>query len=63
MVKALILAARALARKQLFELAGAASIVYGLAQWEPAAGWVAAGVALLGKALEADIGQGQGDKS
>lgn len=65
MVRALILAARAVtqsAGKQLYEAAGATALVIGAAMWDPAAGWAVAGLALLGKSLEHDLtGQGGSD--
>lgn len=65
MVRALIVAARAATRAaggKLYEAAGAVSLVIGAAMWQPAAGWVVAGVALLGKSLEHDLaGRGGSD--
>lgn len=54
MLKALFSAVGA-ARVTLFEVAGAAAVVTGLAMWSPAAGWVGGGVALLAKSLALDI--------
>lgn len=54
MVRALltVVAAVATRRVPIFELAGAAAVVVGVGMWSPAAGWAAAGVALLGKSFE-----------
>lgn len=64
MVKALVRTAALVIRRvkvPLFEAVGAGAVVVGLAQWEPAAAWVAAGVALLGKSLEWDLRRGDGE--
>lgn len=43
-------------RVQLLELAGAGAVVIGLVVWlGPAAGWIAVGIALLGKSLEFEM--------
>lgn len=64
MARALILAVRAVSRsagKQLYEAAGVGALVVGAAMWDPAAGWAAAGLALLGKSLERDLTGRGGD--
>lgn len=43
-------------RVPLLELGGAVCVIVGLVLWlGPAAGWIAVGVGLLGKSLEADL--------
>ena len=37
------------------ELAGLGAVVYGTAQFDPRAGWIAAGVGLLAKSFEWDL--------
>lgn len=60
MVKTLVAAASS-SRVQLLEAAGAVSLVVGFTVWlGAAAGWIAAGVALLGKSLEWDVRGGKG---
>lgn len=61
MVRALLLTTRALVQRggvQIYETAGAVSLVVGAAMWAPAAGWAVAGLALLGKSLQADMLRG-----